>query len=143
MAIELGVAGIYKTFSELLPGDKDLWYELAMEEENHASILVIGSKYNEIGELPDYMVPDSLPAMKETIKLVKETEKRALSEPPTLRAALDMSLKLEKTKEESYLPEILAKETDSEVVSRLKRLLTDTKQHIRKIMDYKKRKGYE
>jgi hypothetical protein len=60
-----------------------------------------------------------------------------------MKDALAMAIQLEKSKEESYLPEILAKETDSEVIPRLKRLLTDTKQHILKITDYKKQKGYE
>lgn len=143
IGIELGVANIYRTFSEKLPEAKDLWYDLSLEEENHAAILVLGGKYNEMGVLPDNIVPSSMHGIKQTVDLVKETEKRAQSESLSLKAALDMSLKLEKTKEESYLPEILAKETDSEVISRLQQLLNDTKLHILRLSDYRKQKGFK
>jgi hypothetical protein len=110
-----------------------------MDEENHASILVIGSKYNEIGKLPDYIVPESLPHMKSTQELIHDTEQKIKSEQISLKTALDLALALEKTMEESYLPEIMNKETDSEVVQRLKRLLSETQAHISKVKDYMKR----
>jgi hypothetical protein len=143
IAIELGVADIYRAFTEMLPEAKEFWYELAMEEENHASILVIGSKYNEIGKLPDYIVPDSLPNMKTTLELVRDIDAKIKSERPSLKTALDMALLLEKTMEESYMPEVLSKETDSEVASRLKKLLADTRKHKVKVAEYMKSKGFK
>ena len=138
IAIEAGIGAIYEEFYNMFPDAGDLWGRLAIEEKNHASILAIGSRYANTGQLPDFVVPDSLTHMKNTLGLVGSVKAAAQSKNVSIKDALEMSLKLEQTLEEEHLPDVMIRETDSQIVVRLQRLLTDTKSHIVKIKDYMK-----
>jgi hypothetical protein len=143
VAIESGIADIYHSFARLFPKAKTFWYELAMEEENHASVLLIGSRYVKLGILPNYIVPKSLHKMNSTLQLIDYTKKRIKSDDISMKEALDTAMKLELTMEESYLLEVLTRETNNEVIARLQKLLGDTKLHITKISEYMQKKGYK
>ncbi len=142
IAIESAIAEIYHSFAKLFPEEKNFWYELAMEEENHASVLLEGSRYVELGILPGYVVPKSLRKMKRTLQLIDDTRKEMESGHMSMKEALDAAMKLELTMEESYVLEVLTSETDDEVISRLQKLLSDTKLHITKVSEYIQKKGY-
>jgi rubrerythrin len=139
IAIEASIGEIYKEFAKMFPEARDLWGQLALEEENHASILAIESRYANRGKLPDFVVPESLSHMKETLGLVSSVKAAVQSKNVSINEALEMSLKLEQTLEEGHLPDVMTRETQSEIIARLQRLLTDTKSHITLIRDYMKR----
>jgi len=139
IAIETGIGEIYREFSRIFPDGKDLWGELAHEEENHAAILAIGSRYANLGMLPDFIVPDSLSHMRETMGLVDSIKAVAQAGSLSMKEALEMSLKVEQTLEESYLLDVMTRETQSEIVERLRRLLADTESHITRIKDFMRR----
>lgn len=141
IAIEMGMGEIYREFIRMFPQARDLWGELATAEEKHASILAIGSRYENIGKLPDFVVPDSLSHMKDTLGLIESMKATIRAGNVSISEALEMSLKLENTLEESYFLDVMTGETESETVARLQRLLTDTEAHIKKINDYMKRRG--
>lgn len=142
IAIESGIAEIYHSFSGLFPKAKSFWYELAMEEENHASVLLVGSKYVKSGKLPGYIVPRSLKKMKSTLQLIDDIKEKINSGNISMKEALDMAMKLELTMEESYVLEVLTRETKDEVIARLQKLVGETKVHVTKISEYMQRKGY-
>jgi rubrerythrin len=139
IAIEAGIGEIYSEFAKMFPGARDLWGELAREEENHAAILAIGSRYANLGKLPDIVVPDSLTHMRETLELIDKVRTTVQFKNISIDEALKMSLKLEQTLEEGHLPAVMTHETDSPVVARLQRLLADTRSHIVRIKDYMQR----
>ncbi len=138
IAIETGIADIYREFMVLFPQAMDLWGKLAMEEENHAAVLAIGSRYADLGKLPDYIVPESLPNMRNTLDLVTAVKRTLKSGGLSLKEALEISLRLEQTLEESYMIDVMTRETESEIVERLQRLMADTKSHITTIKEYMK-----
>jgi hypothetical protein len=139
IAIEASIGEIYGAFAKMFPEATDLWGELKRDEENHASILAIGSRYASLGKLPDFVVPDSLAHMRETLALVDRVKAAIQSKNVSIGEALEMSLKLEQTLEEGYLPDVMRHETGSAIVARLQRLMTDTRSHILKIKDYMNR----
>lgn len=138
VAIEAAIAQIYRDFAKMFPQARDLWGELAQEEENHASILAIGSRYADLGKLPDFIVPKSLTHMRDTLGFVSSVEAAAKANNISISEALEMSLKIERSLEESYLLDVMTRETHSEIVARLQKLLSDTKSHILKIQNYMK-----
>jgi bacterioferritin (cytochrome b1) len=141
IAVESNVAEIYHTFRKMFPEARDFWHQLAMEEENHAAILAVGEGFHRVGKLPDYFVPDSLPLINQSLTFIKEVQRRIEEEDISLKEALELSLQLERTMEESYLYEIITKETDSKMISKLQKLAVDTGSHIKQIEDYKAGKG--
>lgn len=143
ISIEVLIGEIYREFVQMFPGARNLWEELALEEENHALILAIGSRYEKLGKLPNFVVPDSLSRMKDTLELVESTREKIQNGNISITDALEMSLMLEQTLAESYLLDVMTSETGSEVVSRLQKLITDTKSHIVKVSEYMKKREEE
>ncbi|MBW1894429.1 MAG: hypothetical protein JRI91_12155 [Deltaproteobacteria bacterium] len=43
--LELNVSDTYLLFHKLFPDDGDIWWDLAFEEKNHASIIQVGTNY--------------------------------------------------------------------------------------------------
>ena len=58
-ALEADIADIYRKFSGLYPEMRDLWDDIAAEEDGHAATLMFASKFAEKGQLPN-IVPDEL-----------------------------------------------------------------------------------
>jgi hypothetical protein len=139
--VESTAAEIYHLFGKMFPEARQFWYDLAMEEENHASILAIGWGLSRVGRLPEHAVPESLPLIRKSLELAQEIKKKAEAGEVTLKEALEMSVELESAITEKYFSEVMTKETDSSAIEKLQRLVTDTESHIKKIRDFMVEKG--
>jgi rubrerythrin len=141
--VEKTVSEIYRRFAELFPTEKAFWEQLALEEENHVAILMVGRIYHRKGELPDYVVPPSLPLVGAAFHDVKKMKDKAMEGTITLEEASRMALEAEENIVESYFQEVMTKETDSKVLSSLKRLMHDTELHVKKISQFMDEKGFK
>jgi hypothetical protein len=142
ISIELGIAGIYHAFSRMFAEAEGFWADLARQEENHATILIVGKRYIQGGQLPQGMVPASLPHMKSTLQLIEAFRKEIAVGRVSPERAQQMGLALEETIEEGYLLEVMTGKTDSEIISRLQRLLLDTRSHVLRIRTFVEKGGY-
>jgi hypothetical protein len=143
IAVETACAEIYHAFSEMFPEARDFWRQLALEEENHATILIVGKGLQRTGKLPEDFMPPSGKALS-TVCLKAEVMKRKVrSGKISLSEALEMALSLEKLLCESYFMEMMAMRTDSEALARLQRLHVFTKSHVEKIREFVRSAGFE
>lgn len=60
----------------MFPEAKGFWSNLAMEEENHATILTIAAEYERRGKLPISFVPFSFSHVKETLEFLNTVRER-------------------------------------------------------------------
>lgn len=141
IAIEATTAEIYHQLSVKFRDAKAFWLDLALSEENHANILVVGAGYLRTGELPEYIAPDSLDVIDETFRLVRNAKNEIRNDHFSLSDALTLALKIENSTAESYFQEILLTRTDHPVISRLQKIRTDELNHIAKIKDFMKTAG--
>lgn len=141
IAIEATTAEIYHSLSASLPKARGFWRDLALSEENHTNILVVGAGYLSKGELPDHIVPSSQELIDETFRLVRDVKKKIRNEQLSLSDALDLALKIEKSAAESYLQEIVLGQTDDPIIERLQQIRRDELTHIEKIKDFMKKAG--
>jgi hypothetical protein len=143
VAVERICADIYRSLGVLFHEERRFWHELASEEENHELILTIGRKYHNVGRLSEkYIVPSYLPLIAETIREAGILKEKIGSRDITLKEALEMSLALEKATAESYLHEVMQRETDSTVLKRLQDLYYEEESQINTIKEFMKEKGF-
>lgn len=138
IAVEMAFSEMYSAFAAMFPDAGALWRELALEEENHAIILIIGRGFHRAHHLPEQIAPLALPQIEKLLSDIRAVKKRIASGEMTLQQALELALALEDASAEGYLTDVLSKEDDSEIVSSLRKLLLDEKTHREKIAAFMK-----
>jgi rubrerythrin len=133
IAIETGIAAIYRGFARMFPEAKDFWSNLAMEEENHAAILTIAAEYEKRGRLPVSLAPRSWSQIRETLELLSTVRKSIEGANVSLQEALEIALRLEAATREYHLLQVKASETNSVILAALQSLAIDNGWHVQKI----------
>lgn len=141
IAVEKASADIYNALSNKFPKARFFFQELSKDEESHTTLLVVAKAYHKLGKLPDYAVPSSLPDIYATLDLAEKIKQKIDLEEVSLKEALDMASLLENSMAESYLQEIMLKQTDDKVIANLKKMLIDEITHSDKIKDYRRSMG--
>ena len=132
-ALEADIADIYRKFSGLYPEMRDLWDDIAAEEDGHAATLMFASKFAEKGQLPNIVPHKLITYLEGTVDMVEAVKGMIGEDALTLDDALGMALNLEQTVHENYLFEIMRIEFDSDVLDRLKLIATETESHASRI----------
>lgn len=133
IAVEKTAAEIYHNFSGLFPEARDLWDGLAMEEENHASILILCKRFERDGQLPGEVVPPLIGPVQASLELAVNISKNIRNRRPSLREALDMALELERSIAENYFLEAMKSKNSSGVMAVLQHMVRETNSHVEKI----------
>ncbi|NIT04160.1 hypothetical protein GTO10_04525 [Candidatus Saccharibacteria bacterium] len=141
IAVERASAEIYNNFSNKFPKARLFFQELSKDEESHVTLLMVGKAYHKVGKLPDNVVPSSLPDIYVTLDLTEKIKQKIDSEEISLKEALDIASLLENSMAESYLQEIMMKQTDDKVIANLKKMLIDEISHSEKIKDFMENMG--
>jgi hypothetical protein len=116
---------------------------MALSEENHTKILVVGAGYLNTRELPESIVPGSQELIDGTFRIVRAAKSTIENEQLSLKNALVLALKIENSIAEKYFQEVMLGETDSPVIAKLQKLRTDELTHIEKIEDFMKTAGFD
>ena len=139
IAIEATTAETYHLLSSRFPEASAFWRDLALSEENHANILVVGAGYLRNDELPEFIVPDSQELIDNTFRLVRNAKDRVRQEDLSLADVLNLGLEIENSTAESYFQEIMLGETDNPIISRLQQIRKDELTHVKKMEDFIKK----
>jgi len=142
LKIEVLCAEIYHTLGGIFPEARELFDKLAKSEERHADIISISMGFNRINDLPDSFVPSSLEKVTETSNLAEDIKAIIENKRLSLEKSLSMLLRMEQSLAESYLHEIMVKDTDSDVIIFLQQFYNDEKSHAEEIKEFMAEKGY-
>lgn len=126
----------------LYPDVKALFIRLKESEEEHVNILKIIIGLAKDSEIPDIIVPKALSLIIKTINIAKDLKVQITTEYISLKVALKKALEMEETLAESYLHEIMSKQTDSEIISFLKQFYNDEKSHAELIKEVMLKRGF-
>jgi rubrerythrin len=132
---------IYYSLCGLFPEAGELFRQLAEEEERHADILTICTGFHDIGALPEVVVPDSAPHIQKSVEVAEGLKRTIQEETLSLGAALEKALELEESVAEIYFNELMAGESDAEVVSHLQRYYKNEMSHTEKIRRFIQENG--
>ncbi len=138
LQIEILCEEIYYSLCDLYPEAEKLFQEIAENEKRHADILTICTGFNKVGDLPNAIVPSSLPLIKKSLDIVEHIKAEINEKKLSLKKALMSALELEKLTAENYFNEIMKKESDSDVISYLQQFYSDEKSHAEMINNFMK-----
>ena len=136
MRLEYNVSKLYMIFRDAHPEDEDFWWQLVIEEGNHAALIKSGRDYfMPVGVFPEGMFP----AMEEMEKANKQLEsllKKYTADPPSREVAFNVALKTEMSAGELHFQHTMAKPADSKVLELFQKLNQDDKDHAKRIRAY-------
>lgn len=140
--LELNVAELYLYFHHKFPDDSAFWWQLALEEKNHAALLRSGWEHLiKAGKFPSEIVPDSpnpLVAVNKRLEIILAAVKERT---PSREEAFRLAIQLEESAGEIHFEtftKMPPKTTDGEMFQILNQ---DDKDHARRLREYAKAKG--
>jgi len=137
--LEVAVSLIYKAFMMMFPSERAFWGQLALEEEDHARLYLAGDILQVTGEYAGIQFPPSA-FIEKTLEFTEQIKKLIMSHPITLKEALELALKLEKTLAESIVFDL--PDSSNPVIANLRKIITDTEAHADRIERFMIEKGF-
>lgn len=136
--MELNVAQVYLGFHHRFSEDANFWWKIAIEEENHAALLLSGKRYFlDAGMFPSELVETSLA----TLKSLNNELERMISEegesPLSRTAAFNLALRLEESAGEIHFQHAMHEtEHPSEAIKLFQSLNEADVDHADRIRSY-------
>jgi hypothetical protein len=134
IALERNAARLYRHFRDAFPVDADFWWQLAQEEENHASLLRSLRDYFPPGNpTPATLLGASAEDLVGTAKIIDDFIVALDAGPFTRRSALERALRLETLPGELEFQQMLEAGGDGRVEKVLTRLCGEDRDHALRI----------
>lgn len=136
--LELGAARLYTFFHDLFPEDEDFWWQLAIEERNHAALLRNEKKtLPSHGEnLPEDLLAEDLEALRSANRKLADLLERYKASAPSRQEAFQTALTLENSVGEAHFQEFMNRKSCSLPDELLRQLNQEDKDHERRIRNY-------
>lgn len=142
ITLELTVAKLYFLFHELFPEDEAFWWQLALEEKNHASLIESGQKsFGPMGKFPTGLLKGSFQELEHAIRDIESFIKQYESTPPSRETAFNTAVNIENSATELHFQLFMEKESDLRIDEIFKKLNKDDKDHEKRILSYMKTHG--
>ena len=141
--MEIDVAKVYLSFHRRFHEDADFWWRIAIEEENHAALLLSGEQYFlDVGMFPSELVNISLATIRnlnmELEYIIKHEEEYPLSR----AAAFNLAIKLEESAGEVHFQHAMHEtEHPSEAIKLFQSLNEADVDHAARIRNYMRQNG--
>ena len=140
--LELNLAKLYTTCHDYFVEDQDFWWELAMEEQGHASLLQQEKKQPQPLEFfPDNLLSTDLQSLIDTNAKITGLIAHYSTETPTITDALQIALDLELAAGESHFQQFLDSPTSSLSADIFKQLNQEDCDHAERIRNYMQKRN--
>ena len=137
--LELNLSEIYYLFYSYFAGDANFWQKLALEEEDHATLIKGGiEEFEPIGEFPHAILSDSLNDLKEANKKICSLLEQFKNISPSREHAFNTALEIEVSAGELHFQAFMDKETNSTIDELFQFLNRQDKDHAKRIRSYMK-----
>ena len=141
--MEIDVAKIYLGFHHRFHEDADFWWKLAIEEEDHAALLLSGKQYFlDVGMFPPELVDNSLATLKNLNRELECIIRYEEESPLSRVAAFNLAIKLEESAGEVHFQHAMHEtEHPSEALKLFQSLNEADVDHADRIRNYMRQKG--
>ena len=142
--LELNVSELYQTFHAAFPGDADFWWELIIEEENHAALIrSIKETFMPAGKFSDEIFLNSLETLKKHNLALCNLIKKYRAAIPSREDAFNTALEVEQSACEIHFQKFIDKKEKSHIERIFEQLNRDDKDHVKRIRSYMKTYGID
>jgi ferritin len=137
--LELNLATLYTIFHDSFEEDEDFWWELAMEERGHASLLQQEKKQPQQKEFfPENLLATDLQSLIDTNENIKKLISLYKETLPSRTDALRTAHEIEMAAGESHFQQFLDSPTNSTAGDIFKQLNQEDCDHAARILEYMK-----
>ncbi len=135
--LEKNVAGIYLIFKETFDEDAEFWWQLVLEEENHAALIKSAKIYFDPNEqFPQNLISSTIEELQDTNNMIQAYIEKYKKYPPTREETFNLALILESSAGEIHFQKFMMKQSDSEIIQIFQQLNGDDLNHYRRIKSY-------
>lgn len=135
--LELNVARLYLLFHQLLPEDSTFWWELVIEEENHAALLkTVEQMETSMVDIPEGILPNGLAELQEANQMILKAREDFEKQPDRAKA-FQLAYKIEIAAGESHYNNFMKNAPESRLTEIFRILNRDDLDHARRILKYK------
>lgn len=139
--LELNIGELYLLFHELFPEDARFWWELAIEEENHAALLKTVKQMASVNiPIPEELLPGTIEELMNSNNLVAKM-KESFQENPDRIKALRFAYQVEKSAGELHYNSFMTHASDSRITRMFKKLNGSDLDHAERIKNYMEHKS--
>ncbi|MCP4130140.1 MAG: hypothetical protein GY754_03885 [bacterium] len=138
IAVELKMADLYSLYYKLFDEDKDFWYQLMIEEKNHAALLKSARDQIQESNLPDELLCSNIEELQQVIDIINEKIELYRSGTPSKKKAYVFAIKIKNIGYEKHYQDILTGSPNSGVVKIMQEVNNQEINHahrIEEIMD--------
>lgn len=140
--LELNVSELYFLFFELFAEDAEFWWQLSLEEKNHAALIRSGIDFFMQADLfPAELLTASLSSLRKATDKLISLRQQYQAIPPSREEAFNMALMTERSAGEIHFQQIMTKSPASRMVKLFQTLNEDDKNHAERIETYMKGNG--
>ncbi|MFC2027749.1 rubrerythrin family protein [Chloroflexota bacterium] len=137
MNLELNASDLYLLFHESFPDDTEFWWDLALEEKNHAAIFRSGKEVlHQLNKFPQRLLHENLRDLKDIngklVSMIESFKNTA----PSREEAFNIALEIENSATELHFQEFMNEGADTEIDQIFKELNKDDKEHAMRIRSY-------
>ena len=144
ICLELKVAEIYNFFHETFSEDRDIWWELHIEEKNHAALIKSTKDvFVPLGKFSSEFLSISLNDLRESNVELFEIIKKYKKTPISREDAFKIALQLEDLKGEKHYQRFMEKKSASKLDEIFQKLNTEEKDHARRLKSYMMENGID
>ena len=139
--LELNVASLYLVFYDLFPADADFWWQLILEEKNHAT-LIRGARDAFISPVlfPREMLAPNLKTLEEANNNLTAIIEQYKKKPPTRLEAFNTAVEVEESAGEIHFQKAMTNTAKTDIMEVFQKLNNDDKDHADRIRAYMKEK---
>ena len=135
--LELNLAKLYTIFNDCFSDDEDFWWDLAMEEQSHATLLQQEKKQPQQKEFfPENLLAKDLQSLIDTNTRIAELISAWSTTPPSRAEAFKTAYDLEMAAGESHFQQFLDSPTNSYSSNIFKQLNQEDRDHAARILQY-------
>jgi rubrerythrin len=141
---EMLVSDIYMKFSNIFKEDKDIWWQLSLEEKGHGSIARSGKEVfapndvfpEQLTLLPVENLNEALNEKKLLLEYINENEKKL-----TRAEAFEIAIKIETNDVEKIFQTLMDKFPENKAESVFQTLNKDCADHAKRLKEYARKEG--
>ncbi len=133
--LELNLSKLYRMFHLLLPQDSELWWQLSIEEMNHASLIRTGERLPE-NHFPADLLCKDVGALDATIREIQDILIKYQNESLSRETAFELALQFEEEGEDIHFQLAMTTESSDEWIEKFKDLNRSDMDHKKRIKEY-------
>ncbi len=140
--LELQIGKLYKLFYHEFEEDNGLWWQLTLEENNHAALIRSAlESFVPSGHIPSQLVSPALETLIEINVQLSNLLKQFQQAPPTREEAFSLAIRLEESAGEAHFQEAMTQQADDTLLKIFQQLNDQDKHHLLRLQNYVQSKG--